>query len=146
MAYNNFEKTLPISIYDIELQSAGGAKSNILSSQKGKVTLIFNVAAGCGNIPQHSVIEELNQKYKDENNFLIKHKSDSGVLVEVRKIAWVSPINHLFFHYATNHRLRVLALQLHLAKRLLFKDLLDRLLGMNPAELTVVFKYLSCDL
>jgi glutathione peroxidase-family protein len=71
MAYNNFEKTLPISIYDIELQSAGGAKSDILSSQKGKVTLIFNVAAGCGNIPQHSVIEELNQKYKDEKDFSI---------------------------------------------------------------------------
>jgi glutathione peroxidase-family protein len=58
MAYNNFEKTIHISIYDIELQSASGAKSDILSSQKGKVTLIFNVAAGCGNIPQHSVIEE----------------------------------------------------------------------------------------
>jgi glutathione peroxidase-family protein len=33
--------------------------------------LIFNVAAGCGNIPQHSVIEELNQKYKDEKDFSI---------------------------------------------------------------------------
>ena len=71
MAYNNFEKIIPISIYDIELQSAGGKKSDILSSQKGKVTLIFNVAAGCGNIPQHSVIEELNQKYKDEKDFSI---------------------------------------------------------------------------
>jgi glutathione peroxidase-family protein len=71
MAYNNFENTLPISIYDIELQSAGGTKSNILSSQRGKVTLLFNVAAGCGNIPQHSVIEELNQKYKDEKDFSI---------------------------------------------------------------------------
>lgn len=71
MVYNNFENTLPISIYDIELQSAGGTKSNILSSQRGKVTLIFNVAAGCGNIPQHSVIEELNQKYKDETDFSI---------------------------------------------------------------------------
>ena len=63
MSGNNFEKVLPISIYDIELQSAGGTRSDILSNQKGKVTLIFNVAAGCGNIPQHSVIEELNQKY-----------------------------------------------------------------------------------
>jgi glutathione peroxidase-family protein len=71
MAYNNFEKALPLSIYDIELQSAGGTKSDILSSQKGKVTLIFNVAAGCGNIPQHSVIEELNQNYKDEKDFSI---------------------------------------------------------------------------
>ena len=69
MTYNKFETILPMSIYDIELQSAGGAKSNILSDRKGKVTLIFNVAAGCGNIPQHSVIEELNQKYKNEDDF-----------------------------------------------------------------------------
>ena len=71
MSGNNFEKVLPISIYDIELQSAGGTRSDILSNQKGKVTLIFNVAAGCGNIPQHSVIEELNQKYKDNKDFSI---------------------------------------------------------------------------
>lgn len=69
MTYNKFETILPISIYDIELQSAGGVKSDILSDRKGKVTLIFNVAAGCGNIPQHSVIEELNQKYKNEDDF-----------------------------------------------------------------------------
>lgn len=71
MSGNNFEKVLPISIYDIKLQSAGGNRSDILSNQKGKVTLIFNVAAGCGNIPQHSVIEELNQKYKDNKDFSI---------------------------------------------------------------------------
>ena len=69
MAYNKFETILPMSIYDIALQSAGGLKSDILSDRKGKVTLIFNVAAGCGNIPQHSVIEELNQKYKNEDDF-----------------------------------------------------------------------------
>ena len=69
MTYNKFETILPICIYDIELQSAGGVKSDILSDRKGKVTLIFNVAAGCGNIPQHSVIEELNQKYKNEDDF-----------------------------------------------------------------------------
>jgi glutathione peroxidase-family protein len=60
---------LPISIYDIQLSSADGKKSDILSSRKGKVTLLFNVAAGCGNIPQHSVIEELNQRYRDEPDF-----------------------------------------------------------------------------
>lgn len=65
------ERTLPISIYDIKLSSANGKDSDILSKQKGKVTLIFNVAAGCGNIPQHSVIEELNQMYKHETNFNI---------------------------------------------------------------------------
>lgn len=65
------EFTLPISIYDIELKSADGSSSNILEEQKGKVTLLFNVAAGCGNIPQHSVLEELNQLYKSEPDFSI---------------------------------------------------------------------------
>ena len=71
MPYNEFEKILPISIYDVQLKSADGSNSDLLSKQKGKVTLIFNVAAGCGNIPQHSVIEELNQKYKNEDDFSI---------------------------------------------------------------------------
>lgn len=71
MPYNEFEKILPISIYDLELTSAGGLKSDLLSKRKGKVTMIFNVAAGCGNIPQHSIIEELNQKYKNEDDFSI---------------------------------------------------------------------------
>ena len=71
MAYNNFETILPVSVYDIALQSADGKNSDVLSSKKGKVTLVFNVAAGCGNIPQHSVIEELNQKYKDEDDFSV---------------------------------------------------------------------------
>ena len=62
-------RTLPFSIYDINLASADGKINDILKSRKGKVTLLFNVAAGCGNIPQHSVIEELNQKYKNEPDF-----------------------------------------------------------------------------
>ena len=71
MAYNEFEKILPISIYDLELISADGTRSDLLSKRKGKVTMLFNVAAGCGNIPQHSIIEELNQKYKNEEDFSI---------------------------------------------------------------------------
>jgi len=62
---------LPISIYDIEVSSADGRQKDILSKSKGKVTLLFNVAAGCGNIPQHSVLEELNQIYKNEPDFSI---------------------------------------------------------------------------
>jgi glutathione peroxidase-family protein len=65
------EVVLPVSIYDLQVSSADGKKKNILEGQKGKVTLIFNVAAGCGNIPQHSVLEELNQKYKDNDDFEI---------------------------------------------------------------------------
>lgn len=62
-------RQLPFSIYDVAVSSADGKQTDILSSRKGKVTLLFNVAAGCGNIPQHSVIEELNQKYKNEPDF-----------------------------------------------------------------------------
>jgi glutathione peroxidase-family protein len=65
------EKTLPVSIYDMNVSSADGKIKNILEDKKGKVTLIFNVAAGCGNIPQHSVLEELNQRYKDVEDFNI---------------------------------------------------------------------------
>jgi glutathione peroxidase-family protein len=71
MPYNEFEKILPISIYDVQLKSADGSNSDLLSKQKGKVTLIFNVAAGCGNIPQHSILEELSQRYKNEQDFKI---------------------------------------------------------------------------
>lgn len=70
IAENDWSDTvLPFSIYDINLSSADKKSSDILKNRKGKVTLIFNVSAGCGNIPQHSVIEELNQKYKNEDDF-----------------------------------------------------------------------------
>lgn len=65
------EYSFPKSIYEIEISSADGTKKDILSKQKGKVTLLFNVAAGCGNIPQHGVLEELNQIYKNEPDFSI---------------------------------------------------------------------------
>ena len=65
------EEILPLSIYSIKVSSADGKKEDILKNLKGKVTLIFNVAAGCGNIPQHSVLEELNQKYKNVDDFNI---------------------------------------------------------------------------
>ena len=59
----------PISLYEIPVSSADGKTKDILARRKGKVTLVFNVAAGCGNIPQHGVIEQLNQRYKNELNF-----------------------------------------------------------------------------
>lgn len=71
MECNTFEKILPISVYELELKSVDGRRSDLLTGRMDTVTLIFNVAAGCGNIPQHSIIEELNQKYKDEKNFSI---------------------------------------------------------------------------
>jgi glutathione peroxidase len=54
-----------MSIYDISLKSWDD-KENILSSYKGKVTLITNVTGDCGNAPQFSVIETLYKKYKND--------------------------------------------------------------------------------
>lgn len=65
------EEIMPISIYDLSVTSADGKQQNILEKMRGKVTLIFNVAAGCGNIPQHGVLEQLNQKYKGVEDFNI---------------------------------------------------------------------------
>jgi len=59
----------PISLYDIPIASSDGKVQDILANRKGKVTLVFNVAAGCGNIPQHGIIEKLNQRYKNEPDF-----------------------------------------------------------------------------
>lgn len=59
----------PISLYDIPIASSDGKVKDIFANRKGKVTLIFNVAAGCGNIPQHGIIEKLNQRYKNEADF-----------------------------------------------------------------------------
>ena len=65
------EIKLPVSIYDIKVSSADGKNEDILAYRRGKVTLLFNVAAGCGNIPQHSVLEQLNQKYAHTDDFSI---------------------------------------------------------------------------
>lgn len=66
-----YEHKLPISIYDIKIPSADGKTQDIFSESKGKVTLLFNVAAGCGNIPQHRNIEILRQMYEYRNDFQI---------------------------------------------------------------------------
>ena len=52
------------SIYDVPLKSWDG-REDFLSQYKGKVTLIVNVTANCGNAPQLAPLEEIYQKYKD---------------------------------------------------------------------------------
>jgi glutathione peroxidase len=52
------------SIYDIPIKSWDD-KADFLSKYKGKVTLIVNVTANCGNAPQLKPLEEIYQKYKD---------------------------------------------------------------------------------
>lgn len=64
-----YEATHPVSLYDIPIASADGKVKDIFADRKGKVTLIFNCAAGCGNIPQHGIIERLNQRYANEKDF-----------------------------------------------------------------------------
>lgn len=71
MVAGPLECDLPFSIYDIKVSSWNGRTSDLLAECRGKVTLLFNVAAGCGNIVQHSVLEELNKKYKDVEDFRI---------------------------------------------------------------------------
>lgn len=64
-------KLLPKSIYDVPLRSADGQIDDLLGAYKGKVTLVFNCAAGCGNVPQHMILQELNESYRDEPDFNI---------------------------------------------------------------------------
>jgi glutathione peroxidase-family protein len=68
---NIMEHHIPVSIYDFKIASADGKDDNVLEKHRGKVTLVFNVAAGCGNIPQHYVLEELRKRYENEPNFAI---------------------------------------------------------------------------
>ena len=57
------------SLYDFKIASPDGTNSDILSKYQGKVTLVFNCAAGCGNVPQHSVLKELDELYRNEPDF-----------------------------------------------------------------------------
>jgi glutathione peroxidase len=52
------------SIYDVPLKSLEG-EENFLSKFKGKVSMIVNVTADCGNAPQLGTLEEIYKKYKD---------------------------------------------------------------------------------
>ena len=61
-----------MSAYDFEIPSADGTNPNILADSIGKGTLLFNVAAGCGNYPQMVALKALDEHYADEDNFQIK--------------------------------------------------------------------------
>jgi len=50
------------SIYDFSMKSIDG-KDLPLSTYKGKVVLVVNVASKCGLTPQYTALEALNQKY-----------------------------------------------------------------------------------
>jgi glutathione peroxidase len=53
------------SVYDFTMKSIDG-RDVPLSSFKGKVLLIVNVASRCGFTPQYAALESLYRKYKDQ--------------------------------------------------------------------------------
>ena len=53
------------SVYDFSLPSIDGQPTS-LSSFKGKVVLVVNVASKCGFTPQYSALESVYEKYKDQ--------------------------------------------------------------------------------
>ena len=54
------------SIYNVPIKSWDG-QEDFLSKYKGKVTLIVNVTANCGNAPQYEPLQQIHKKYKDQD-------------------------------------------------------------------------------
>ncbi len=58
------------SVYDFTLNSIDGAATP-LSTFKGKVVLLVNVASKCGFTPQYAGLEKLYEKYKDKGFVIV---------------------------------------------------------------------------
>ena len=58
------------TIYDFTLKSIDGQPTP-LSSFKGKVVLLVNVASRCGYTPQYTALESLYEKYKDKGFVIV---------------------------------------------------------------------------
>jgi len=58
------------SIYDFTLNSIDGAPAP-LSTFKGKVVMVVNVASKCGYTPQYAGLEKLYEKYKDKGFVIV---------------------------------------------------------------------------
>jgi glutathione peroxidase len=53
-----------MSVYDADLSALDGTPG-VLADQKGKVTLLVNVASKCGLTPQYEQLEALQRRYAD---------------------------------------------------------------------------------
>jgi glutathione peroxidase len=51
-----------MSVYDVPLNSIDG-KAGVLADEKGKVTLLVNVASFCGLTPQYEGLEKLHERF-----------------------------------------------------------------------------------
>jgi glutathione peroxidase len=58
------------SIYDFTMKSIDGQQVS-LSSYRGKVVLLVNVASKCGFTPQYSALEAVYEKYKDRGLVIV---------------------------------------------------------------------------
>jgi len=54
-----------MSVYDVPIKSLDG-NDGVLSDQKGKVTLVVNVASFCGLTPQYEGLEKLYERFGDQ--------------------------------------------------------------------------------
>ncbi len=64
-----------VSIYDFSVKNIDGEDIS-MSSYKGKVLLIVNVASECGFTPQYEGLEELYQTYKDRDFMVLGFPSN----------------------------------------------------------------------
>jgi glutathione peroxidase len=53
-----------MSVYETEIHALDGS-SGLLADDKGKVTLMVNVASKCGLTPQYTGLEKIHEKYAD---------------------------------------------------------------------------------
>ena len=54
-----------MSVYDVPIKSLDG-NDGVLADQKGKVTLVVNVASFCGLTPQYEGLEKLYERFGDQ--------------------------------------------------------------------------------
>ena len=54
-----------MSVYDVPIKSLDGS-DGVLADQKGKVTLVVNVASFCGLTPQYEGLEKLYERFGDQ--------------------------------------------------------------------------------